>query len=148
MFKPRHERAISILSRNKKGYFLMVESDLHTDKVQRGLERAAKFDRLIQWAAENAGRDTLILFTADHSFDLRISGKANRGDALLTMIEGKLAPAKSVTVYGHHSAEQVLVAAQGPGAQKSTRICFEYGFVSYHDVRVRLETGAVESGES
>jgi alkaline phosphatase len=122
------ERAISILSRSKKGYFLMVESDLHTDKVQRGLERAAKFDRLIQWAVENAGRDTLVLFTADHSFDLRISGRANRGDALLTMVEGKLAPAKSITVYGHHSAEQVLVAAQGPGAQKVR------GFVSNTDL--------------
>jgi alkaline phosphatase len=120
--------AIKILSRNKKGFFLMVESDLHTDNLRRGLERAAKFDQLIQTIAENVKDDTLLLFTADHSFDLRISGNASKRDALLTIVEGKPVPHKALTVYGHHSAEHVLVAAQGPGSERVR------GFISNTDL--------------
>ncbi|HET8547562.1 MAG TPA: alkaline phosphatase [Bryobacteraceae bacterium] len=112
------ELAIRILSRNKKGFFLMVESDLHTSRIDRGLTRAAKFDRLIQTTAENMHRNTLVMFTADHSFDLRISGRAARGDALFTTFDGKPVPARFVTVPGHHSAEHVLVGAEGPGAER------------------------------
>ena len=122
------ELAIRILSKNKKGFFLMVESDLHTNRIARGLTRAAKFDRLIQATAEQMRKNTLVLFTADHSFDLRISRRANRGDALYTMVEGKDLPAAAVTVPGHHSAEHVLVAAEGPGAERVR------GFISNTDV--------------
>jgi alkaline phosphatase len=110
--------AIKILSRNKKGYFLMVESDLHaTPKaVARGLERAAKLDELIQSVAGSV-KDTLVLFTADHSFDFRIAGASKRGSSFFAD-EAKLVPVKSVSVNGHHSAEQVLVAAQGPGSKR------------------------------
>jgi alkaline phosphatase len=112
------ERAIQILSRNKKGFFLMVESDLHTNNVRRGLERAAKLDDLVQKVASSATKDTLILFTADHSFDMRISGGSKRGESFFVNVDGKSVPGKSVSVQGHHSAEQVLVAAQGPGAKR------------------------------
>ena len=113
------ELAIKILSRNKKGYFLMVESDLHVPikGVQRGLERAAKLDDLIK-ATVGTVKDTLVMFTADHSFDFRIAGGTKRGGSLFMEQEGKLVPGKSVSVNGHHSAEQVLVAAQGPGAER------------------------------
>jgi alkaline phosphatase len=121
--------AIDVLSRNPKGFFLMVESDLHTDKLVRGLERAAKFDRLIQDTAARMAKDTLILFTADHSFDLRIAGKAPTGEPLVTVSEsGKAIPSKAVVVDGHHSAEEVLVAAQGPGAERVR------GFISNTDL--------------
>jgi alkaline phosphatase len=112
------ELAIRILSRNKKGFFLMVESDLHTNRIDRGLARAAKVDRLVQTTAESMRRNTLVMFTADHSFDLRISGKATRGEPLYTNVDGKPVLAKAVTVYGHHSAEHVLVAAEGPGSER------------------------------
>jgi alkaline phosphatase len=122
------ELAIRILSKNKKGFFLMVESDLHTNRLARGLGRAAKFDRLIQSTAEQMRKNTLVLFTADHSFDLRISRRAGRGDALFTTVEGKDLPAAAVTVPGHHSAEHVLIAAEGPGADRVR------GFMSNTDV--------------
>jgi alkaline phosphatase len=111
--------AIKILSRNKKGYFLMVESDLHANpkNVRRGLERAAKFDDLIRATAAQV-KDTLVMFTADHSFDLRIAGRSTRGASFFAEVDGQSVPQKNVTVYGSHSAEQVLVAAQGPGAQR------------------------------
>ncbi|HWR54705.1 MAG TPA: alkaline phosphatase [Bryobacteraceae bacterium] len=107
--------AVDVLSRNPNGYFLMVESDLHTDKLVRGLERAAAFDQIIRNVASRVSANTLVLFTADHSFDLRIAGKSPRTEPL---ISGAGAPSKSVVVLGHHSAEEVLVAAQGPGSSR------------------------------
>ena len=71
---PVVERAISILARNPEGYFLMVEWDMHTPNVRRGLERTLEMDAVIRNAAAIAGPDTLLLFTADHSFDLRVRG--------------------------------------------------------------------------
>jgi alkaline phosphatase len=121
--------AIDILSKNPKGFFLMVECDLHTDKLARGLQRAAKFDRIIQRVTERMRGDTLILFTADHSFDLRISGRAKKGEPLLTVgANGESIPAKGLTVYGHHSAEHVLVTADGPGSSKV------HGFLANTDI--------------
>jgi alkaline phosphatase len=121
--------SMTILSRNKRGYFLMVESDLHAPMktVRRGLERAAEFDDLIRVAA-SAVKDTLVLFTADHSFDFRIAGGSTRGASFFSDPETKLVPSKSVSVNGHHSAEHVLVAAQGPGAELVT------GFLSNTDL--------------
>jgi alkaline phosphatase len=63
--------------------------------------------------------DTLVLFTADHSFDLRISGRAIRGEPLVTIgPKGEVVPAKGVTVFGQHSAEPVLASADGPGSHR------------------------------
>jgi len=116
------DRAIDILSRNPKGFFLMVESDLHTDKVIRGLDRTVAFDRIIQRTAERMkGKDTLILFTADHSFDLRIVTSARKSEPIVTPTTDIGQPgktAKGLVVGGHHAAEEVIVAAQGPGAER------------------------------
>lgn len=112
-------RATRILSKNPKGYFLMVEWDVHTNDVRRGLNRVIQLDTVIRETAETAGRDTLILFTADHSFDLRVrAGK--RGEPML-LPEGAEAPANSrpaIRMDNGHTGEQVLVAAQGPGAER------------------------------
>ena len=73
----------------------------------------------IQKTAGMVGRDTLILFTADHSFDLRVRG-GRPGRPLLPDDDGE----KSERVRGAirmengHTGEQVLVAAQGPGAER------------------------------
>ena len=54
------------------------------------------------------GTDTLILFTADHSYDMRMSGGVTKGKSILP----------AMVVQGSHAGEEVLVAAQGPGAEK------------------------------
>ena len=118
------QRAIDILSRNPKGFFLMVESDVHTDNVIQGLERVVTFDRIIQQTAERMKSDTLILFTADHSFDLRIhNGK--KSEPLITAAEKVTATDDVASIRftnvrrdDDHTGEEVLVAAQGPGAQR------------------------------
>ena len=68
------DRALNMLSGNPRGYFLMVEWDVHTDRVRRGLDRLVALDRAIERTARRVGPDTLLLFTADHSFDLRLRG--------------------------------------------------------------------------
>jgi alkaline phosphatase len=112
-------RTIAVLSRNPKGYFLMVECDLHTDNLKRGLDRALLVDGIIEETARRAGRGTLIVFTADHSFDTRVKG-GRRGDPLLVADGGGSAAAAKapIRVDGGHTGEEVLVAAQGPGAER------------------------------
>jgi alkaline phosphatase len=119
------QRAIDVLLRNPKGFFLMVEGDLHTEKLLQGLDRTVELDRTIRAAAQRLkSDDTLILFTADHSYDFRIhDGK--KGEPLF---------ANSVTAeFGDdqdsvrldnvrrdddHTGEHVLVLGQGPGAER------------------------------
>ena len=68
--------------------------------------------------------DTLLLFTADHSFDVRIRGGAH-GQPLLEGLEAAEAatpkgPLRITTLRmdNGHTGEEVLAAAQGPGAQR------------------------------
>ena len=151
---PVLDHAIGILSENPKGYFLMVEWDMHTNRLEHGLNRVLTMDALVRQAAARATDDTLIIFTADHSFDLRVRG-GSKDEPLLQRVEpiaaGKqdgtaaqaassgqgaaaagatakaAAPAKPaaqdapveqryIRVDNSHTGEQVLVAAQGPGA--------------------------------
>ena len=117
-------KAIEILSRNPKGYFLMVEWDLHPSKPERCLDTAVKFDRLIQKTAKQTSGNTLVLFTADHSFDFRVLSGKKGSDLILpagpnvakngTLTEDRPA----VAVGTGHTGEEVLVAAQGPGSEK------------------------------
>ena len=114
------ERAVAMLSKNRKGFFLMVECDLHTSNPRRGLDRAVAFDRLIAKMAGKASRDTLLLFTADHSYDFRLrSGKKGAGP---TMPESNRAvpgaPRTDVAVGSSHTGEEVMVAGQGPGSER------------------------------
>lgn len=113
-------RAIEILSRNPRGYFLMVEWDLHATHVRRGLDRVLQLDDLVRQTAAQVPDDTLIIFTADHSFDLRLRG-GKPGEPLLPAEApaAEVPAAKpSVRVDDGHSGEQVLVAARGPGAER------------------------------
>ncbi len=115
--------AITILSRNPKGYFLMVESDAHTDRPEQGLRHLIAFDRIIEGVARRASADTLMLFTADHSFDLRIHDGRN-GDRVLAGLDpaaGRANPSlnlPNVRIDNTHTGEEVLVAATGPGASR------------------------------
>lgn len=102
-------KAVEILSKNPKGFFLMVESNNHFTDVKRSLDNMAKFDRIIGQTAKRMEKlKTLILFTADHSYDLRLPEGVDRG--------ADIVPAMKVE--GHHNAEEVLVSAIGPGSEQ------------------------------
>lgn len=112
-----------ILSKNPRGYFLMVEGDAHTDAIRPGLERLLALDRAVQQTAAEVGPDTLLLFTADHSFDLRVHG-GTWNQPLLTGsgAENDSGPIsvrlQNVRMDDSHTGEEVLVAAQGPGSDR------------------------------
>jgi alkaline phosphatase len=134
------DAAIRILSRNRMGYFLMVEADAHTTQMQRGLERLVALDRVIERTSKATRSDTLLLFTADHSFDFRIRG-GRYGRPILEGLaaaeaENPKGPIRipALRVENGHTGEEVLVAAQGPGAQRVR------GFMSNTDLfRVMME---------
>jgi alkaline phosphatase len=121
---PVVERATRILSRNPRGFFLMVEWDLHTNNPLRGIERVLTMDQLVRGAAARASDDTLVIFTADHSFDLRVRGGLKAEPLLKADTEPSAGPLAgqveraNVRVDNGHTGEQVLVAALGPGSDR------------------------------
>lgn len=120
--------ALDRLSKNHKGYFLMIEWDAHTNNPERGLGNVVNFDKLIREIASKVDlRDTLLLFTADHSFELRnVGGK--RGEPILKGWEEWRKSHKAdepvsipaLRIGRSHTGEEVLAAAMGPGAQRVT----------------------------
>lgn len=120
--QPVLANVLQVLARNRRGFFLMVEWDMHTDNVTKGLKRALVMDELIRYVAGIAPPDTLIVYAADHSFDLRLvggmRGKPVAEQLLVAAPEQKPPPWPVFRVSGSHSGEEVLVAAQGPGAER------------------------------
>jgi alkaline phosphatase len=114
------EKTISILSKNPHGYFLMVEWDSHQDTAQKCLENALRLDRIAARARKMTDpKDTLLLVTADHSYDLRLAGEeAKIGKSILPHINIEI----------NHTGEEVLVLADGPGAERV------HGFMHNTDV--------------
>lgn len=131
---PVVDHAIGTLSANKKGYFLMVEWDMHTSNLKLGLERGLVMDKLVRQVASKVKDDTLIIFAADHSFDLLLRGGAI-GEPLLP-VEGRVEKRPRLAAEGSHSGEEVIVTAKGPGAERvrgfmpNTRI-FEIMMAAY-----------------
>lgn len=101
------DHAVRVLSENPRGFFLMVESNVHFQDAERTLTRVVDFDRIIRRTAEGVGEDALIIFTADHSYDLRLPHGLRDEDVL-----------QHVHIEDSHAAEEVLVAARGPGAER------------------------------
>jgi alkaline phosphatase len=102
------DHAIRILSRNPKGFFLMVESNCHGGNVKRNLDRLVAFDKLIRRTAEAHRKNTLLVFTADHSHDQRLR-QGLRGEDILPHIR---------VDGGAHTGEEVLAAAEGPRSDR------------------------------
>ncbi len=121
---------VKTLSQNPKGYFLMAECDVHTDKLKLGLDHIAVLDRIVQDMVERAGKDTLVIFCADHSFDIRVRG----GKPGQPLLDGDVSasagspPKPFIRVDDGHTGEQVLVASAGPGAERI------HGFIANSDL--------------
>ena len=78
-------------------------------------------DNTIRKIALSARKDTLLLFTADHSFDIRLRGGKRGAPLSLEAGEKKGASEtaeQDIRIEDGHTGEQVLVAAQGPGAER------------------------------
>ncbi|GGK16190.1 alkaline phosphatase [Luteimonas terricola] len=123
-------KALDILQDSPEGYFLMVEWDAHTDDVRKGLQNIVDFDRLIAEVQKRVDlEDTLLLFTADHSFGLQVDG-GERGEPLLQGYEqwkqavdasgtkDDLVRLDNVLVNRTHTAEEVVALGIGAGAHR------------------------------
>lgn len=85
-------KAIDILSRNRKGYFLMVEGGRidhghHEGSAYKALTDTLEFSRAVQAAVDKVNRDdTLIIATADHSHTISMAGYPIRGNNILGLV--------------------------------------------------------------
>jgi alkaline phosphatase len=125
------EKAISILKKNSKGYFLMVEGGridhaLHGTNAKRALEDTIAFDNAIKRALSLVDlKNTLIVVTADHDHTMTINGYSHKGNPIL----GKVTDIVQTTVQGKrvlaNAADSLpyttLVFGNGGGPRKATR---------------------------
>jgi alkaline phosphatase len=123
--KPAVEAAIAHLSTNPKGFALVVFSDCHTGKTRTSLQRIVEMDKVVREVAEKYKNDSLIMWTADHSYDLRIKGEGLT--ETLKQNEAKKITS-AVSLEDEHTAEEVPVLAIGPGSERV------HGYISNTDV--------------
>jgi alkaline phosphatase len=114
-FNQAVEQATARLSRNPKGYFLVAFSDCHLGKSAKSLNRIVELDKAVRNAAEKHKSDTLVLMTADHGYDLRIKGET-LAETATTATAQQIAAI--VSLEDQHTAEEVPVIADGPGAER------------------------------
>lgn len=86
--------AITVLSHNQQGYFLMVEGGRidhahHAGNAYRALDETIAFSDAVRAATEATSEsDTLIIVTADHSHTLTFVGYPTRGNPILGKVSG------------------------------------------------------------
>lgn len=112
-------KAIAMLSRNRKGYVLMVEAGKidhghHAGNARRALQDTVALNDALKAAMDAVDmRDTLIVVTSDHSHTFSMSGYPQRGNPILGNVvdqSGKPILAKDGKGY------TTLGYANGPGA--------------------------------
>ncbi len=87
-------KALEILERSPKGYFLLVEGGRidhghHAGNAYRALGDTVELSSAVRVALERTKREqTLIVVTADHSHTLAISGYPRRGNPILGLVVG------------------------------------------------------------
>jgi alkaline phosphatase len=115
-------KAIAILKKNPKGFFLLVEGGKidhahHGGNAARALEDTAALDDAVKAAlAATSTRDTLIVVTADHSHTLMINGYPSRNNPILGKVDdgkGGFATARDGKPY------TTLSYSNGPGAEEA-----------------------------
>jgi alkaline phosphatase len=125
-------KAIAILSRNPKGYFLHVEAGRvdhahHANNAARALHEVAALDEAVRAAVElTRAEDTLIIVTADHGHTLGMNGYASRGNPILGLAHGlgpggapspaplRAADGKPYTVLGYLNGPGSILVRRDP----------------------------------
>lgn len=117
-------KAIDLLKKNEKGYFLMVEGGRidhahHGVNAFRALSETVELANAVRVAREKTNRqDTLIIVTADHSHSLTMTGYPTRGNPILGKVfENDAAghPASILTLDATNLPYTTLGYAVGPG---------------------------------
>ncbi|XP_072013014.1 alkaline phosphatase, tissue-nonspecific isozyme-like [Amphiura filiformis] len=122
-------KAILILQKNPKGFFLLVEGGRIDHAHHEGFAALALTDTIAMDAAVTMAKqmtddqDTLTIVTADHSHTMTISGYPTRGNPILGIVDAGLAPG-SPGLGDDNLPYTTLSYANGPGGVE-TRLAFE-----------------------
>ncbi|MCB5186095.1 alkaline phosphatase [Methylobacillus gramineus] len=100
-------KAIDILQKNPKGYFLLVEAGRidhghHANNAYRALTETIALSDAVKKTLEKINlNDTLVIVTADHSHTMTIGGYPQRGNPILgkVTVDGKLSKAADGNPY-------------------------------------------------
>jgi len=112
-------KAIELLSKNEKGFFLMIEGSMiddggHDNELERMMDEVHDFDRtvgkVLQWAARDGG--TLVVVTSDHETG---GWTLLGGDIATGKVRGRFST-------DDHSGVMVPVYSFGPKAETFTGI--------------------------
>ncbi|MEE9515449.1 MAG: alkaline phosphatase [Candidatus Brocadiales bacterium] len=114
-------KALEILSRDPEGFFLMIEGGRidhagHKNKSDAVLYETIAFDEtvgaVVEWLkTKGVADETLVIVTADHETGgLAVVGPTN-------LLPGRGDKPKLRWIHRHHTAEDVPIWAQGPGAE-------------------------------
>jgi alkaline phosphatase len=112
-------KAIQILEKNRRGYYLMVEAGRidhahHAGNAYRALTDTIALSDAVRAAVGLTNpKDTLILVTADHSHVMTIGGYAARGNPILGLVQEPGATRPSLDAKG--KPYTTLSYANGPG---------------------------------
>jgi len=117
-------KAIQILSRNEKGYFLAVEGGRidhahHACNAYRALTDTIEMARAVQTALDRVDLErTLVIVTADHSHVLTMGARSARGNDILGLV--RLNDPRGKPMEGHAldatgRPYTTLLYANGPG---------------------------------
>lgn len=121
--------SIDILSRNKKGYVLMVEGGRvdhahHGGNAARALRDAQAFSQAVERAVSmTSSKDTLIIVTADHGHTLAIQGYPVKGNDILGLVKSAYEPLNADSGFAEASDSKpypTLAYANGPGSVVAT----------------------------
>ena len=99
-------KAIDILKKNHKGYFLMVEGGRidhahHAGNAYRALTETRQLAAAVEAALNKTNPDdTLIIVTADHSHTFTIGGYPQRGNPILGLTQGVGATSPNLDMLG------------------------------------------------
>jgi alkaline phosphatase len=134
------QQALTRLSRDPDGYYLMVEGGRidhghHGGQAGYALEETVEFARAIQYAIDHTDpAETLILVTADHSHVFTIAGYPRRGNDILGLVvppesggEGDEGEPGGPTLASDGKPYTTLGYANGPGAFRGERPTPETG---------------------
>jgi alkaline phosphatase len=112
-------KAIAMLSKNGKGYVLMVEAGRidhahHAGNARRALQDTVALNQALKAAVDSVDlKDTLIVVTSDHSHTFTMSGYPERGNPILGVVAS---PIGTPTLAKDGKAYTTLGYANGPGA--------------------------------
>jgi alkaline phosphatase len=126
------QKAVEVLNKNKKGFFLMIEGSQidwagHDNNLQYLVEETLDFDKVIGEMLEFAAQDgeTLVIITADHETGgLSLVG----GDLQTGKVEGRYAT-------DYHTGVMIPVFAFGAGAENFSGI---YENIAIYDKMIKL----------